>query len=218
MRYIFVIFALWCCSISCWAQTDSTENKKAKYSVRKEASNNLDRGNGKSKAKILYDKPNSDGIRHITSSERTTAVNNGESPLIVSMGAFESDIGTKYHLHWRYVCSTVEPVIKEDTPVLLKFGDDSRIELTISNVYVPLPMITVVYHSTIKTYNASFWTDISENDIVKLEKGLKKIRIEIDNAPFDVVLKKDNISQFLLEEYYLIKEQLKEKKTFYDDF
>lgn len=34
MRYIFVIFALWCCSISCWAQTDSTQVRKPMYSVR----------------------------------------------------------------------------------------------------------------------------------------------------------------------------------------
>lgn len=34
MRYIFVIFALWCCSISCWAQTDSTQVRKPLYSVR----------------------------------------------------------------------------------------------------------------------------------------------------------------------------------------
>lgn len=34
MRYIFVIFALWCCSISSWAQTDSTQVRKPMYSVR----------------------------------------------------------------------------------------------------------------------------------------------------------------------------------------
>ncbi len=218
MKYIFIIIALMCCSTSGKAQTDSTETKKPKYSVRKDGSDNLVWDKRKTKAKILSDKPNSDGLRYITTSERTTLVNNGESPLIVSLGAFESENGSRYFLHWRYICSSAEPVIKEDTPALLKLGDDSRLELTINNVYIPLPSISVVYYSTIKTYSASFWTDISEEDIVKLEKGLKKIRVEIDNAPFDVVLKKDNISPFLLEEYNLIKEQLKEKKTFYDDF
>ena len=34
MRYIFIILALWCCSISGMAQTDSTEVRKPMYSVR----------------------------------------------------------------------------------------------------------------------------------------------------------------------------------------
>ena len=34
MRYIFIIFAIWCCSISSLAQTDSTQVRKPMYSVR----------------------------------------------------------------------------------------------------------------------------------------------------------------------------------------
>lgn len=34
MRYIFIVWALWCCSISGMAQSDSTEVRKPMYSVR----------------------------------------------------------------------------------------------------------------------------------------------------------------------------------------
>lgn len=217
MKYIFIVLALWCCSISGWAQKDSMVIKKPKYSVRNGNSGRLSWNPKKTKAEIISDKVNSDGFRYILGSERATSVDYDTHYLLVSLGAYEKGDVQGYFLHWRYVWN-VEPRIKEGSPVLLKLGDNSRIELTIDNVYIPLPNITVVYNTTIKTYNASFWTNIAAEDIDKLEKGLTKIRVEIDNAPFDVVLKKDNISQFLIDEYNLIKEQLKEKKTFYDDF
>lgn len=218
MKYIFIIIALMCCSISGKAQTDSTETKKPKYSVREEKGSSVNMWNPKkTKAKIYSDKVNSDGFRHILGTERATSVENNTHYLLVSLGAYDTGNEHKFYLHWRYWWS-VEPSFKEGSPVLLKLGDNSRIELKINNFYVPLPIVTVVYYSTIKTYTAYFWTEIAEEDIEKLAKGLTKIRVEINNAPFDVVLNKDNISQFLLEEYNLIKEQLKEKKTFYDDF
>ena len=209
--------ALWCCSISGWAQSDSTETKKPKYSVQGEKSGTLPWNPQKTKAKIVSDKVNSDGFRHILGAERATSVEYNTHYLLVSLGAYDTGSEHRYFLMWRYNWD-VEPTIKEGSPVLLKLGDNSRIELTIDNVYVPLPDIMVVYHTTIKIYKASFWTEISAEDIENLAKGLTKIRVEINSAPFDVMLKKDNISQFLIEEYNLIKEQLKKKKSFYDDF
>lgn len=219
MRYILVIIALMCCSISSRAQTDSTEVKKPKFTVRENKPDALVWDKRKTKAKILSDDVNSDGLRHITTSERTTMSSSEDKAFIVSLRAFESESdGVRYCLEWKYVRSGVEPNIKEGSPVLLKLGNDSILNLNINNVYTPFPYISAVYYSTIKIYTTYFHTYIREEDLKLLEKGLKKIRTEIDNAPFDVVLKKDNISQFLLEEYNLIKEQMKEKKTFYDDF
>lgn len=218
MRYIFLIFALWCCPISGMAQTDFAVNKKPKYSIREEKSGGVNMWNPKkTKAKIYSDKVNSDGFRHILGTERATSVNLDTHYLLVSLGAYDTGNEHRFYLHWTYWWD-VEPSFKEGSPVLLKLGDNSRIELKINSFYIPLPIVTVVSYSTIKTYTANFWTEIAEEDIEKLAKGLTKIRVEINNEPFDVVLKKDNISQFLLEEYNLIKEQLNAKKTFYDDF
>lgn len=219
MRYILVIIALMCCSISSRAQTDSTKVKKPKFTVRENKPDALVWDKRKTKAKILSDDVNSDGLRHITTSERTTMSSSEDKAFIVSLRAFESESdGVRYCLEWKYVRSGVEPNIKEGSPVLLKLGNDSILSLSINDVYTPIPYITVVYYSTIKLYTTYFFTYISEEELTLLGNGVKKVRAEIDNAPFDVVLKKDNISQFILEEYGLIKELLKEKKSFYDDF
>ena len=53
---------------------------------------------------------------------------------------------------------------------------------------------------------------------MSLKKGFKKIRFEVNDNIYDVEPRKDNVSKFIIDEYNLIKEAFKTKRTFTDDF
>lgn len=218
MRYILLLAALWCCSISGKAQTDSVQVKKPLYSVRKSENSKIQWNNKKTKAEILSDEVDGNGMRHIDTSERLTDVYKGENDILVNLKAFANENDTVYKINCRLVSSKFEPNMKENSPMLLKLGDGTRLQLNVDFVYLPLPHIMVMYGVTIRTYTLYFSAKISREEIGLLTAGLSKIRLEVNHAPFDVELKKDNISQFLIDEYNLINDCLKESKTFYDDF
>ena len=58
------------------------------------------------------------------------------------------------------------------------------------------------------------------NDIVTQIKngGISKIRIELNGDICDIKLKNDNISQFIYDEFLLLRNAIKTRRSFYDDF
>ena len=54
-----------------------------------------------------------------------------------------------------------------------------------------------------------FYVPISENDIITLKSGLKKLRIELDSGYIDKEYKKDKVGEKLYNSYLLIKNQFK---------
>ena len=75
-----------------------------------------------------------------------------------------------------------------------------------------------MFGTTYTTYILNFSATINEENFEQLQMGVSKIRVEVNHTPYDVILKNDNLSKFLIDEYNLINNSLMESKTFYDDF
>lgn len=58
-----------------------------------------------------------------------------------------------------------------------------------------------------------FYIPISENDIVTLKSGLKKLRVELDSGYIDKEYKKDKVGEKLYNSYLLIKNRFKYVKA-----
>ena len=95
--------------------------------------------------------------------------------------------------------------VKKNSPVLFKFGDNTVFEsksLNNSEDIIPNVRSAVVMGSviTVKDYKIHVFIPLT------------------DELIYDVSPRKDNLSQFIIDEYNLIKEALKEKRSFRDDF
>ena len=218
MRYILIILAIVCCSISGKAQTDSDKSEVSSNYVHSGKKPKIQWDNRKTKPAIEEDKISAGGLRHIITTERLSNVFNKENSIIVNLCAFVHDNDTVFYLHWNICSGYFEPKVKKDTPVLLKLGDGSRLELNITQCNSPFPTVMSVLGVVVTIHEVHFYTNIKPSEILELQKGLTKIRVEVNSTPYDVVLKKDNLSSFILDNYLLIKERLKDKKSFYDDF
>lgn len=218
MRYLFIIIALWCCSISGKAQTDSVQVKKPLYSVRKEKDNRKKWDERQARALLESDKVSAKGLRHIKCSQRTASVEKGENGLNIGLEAFVSETDTTYKISCKIVSSKFEPNMEEGSPALFKLRDGTLLELRVDFVYQPLPQIMAMFGTTYTTYILNFSATINEENFEQLQMGVSKIRVEVNHTPYDVILKNDNLSKFLIDEYNLINNSLMESKTFYDDF
>lgn len=108
--------------------------------------------------------------------------------------------------------------IEKDSPVLIKFGDDSVIKKTITYAGEPHKSYRSIMGPPSPLYSSFFICELSEDEITMLEKGLKKMRFEVNDDQWDIEDDKNKIGPFLVEEFKLIKESLSKDKNFEDGF
>ena len=172
----------------------------------------------KTKAEIWEDAVNSTGFRQIECSFRVTANKDYEKVAHVGLSAFSVKDSTEFHLNF-IITKEYKVSVREGSPVLIKFGDDSRLNLTVHherNDYIGTTMNALGKYIT--TYDVVFSCIVAPADIERMKLGMKKIRVELNNNVYDIDLTKDNLSAFLVEEYNLINEALGTVRNFDDDF
>ena len=179
----------------------------------------------KYKAKIIEDKISNDGWRYIQCMYRCSYIgtSTSENSVFAYVCGMQSD-SIEYINIGFIITSHDNPIrVKKNSPVLFKFGDNTVFEsksLNNSEDIIPNVRSAVVMGSviTVKDYKIHVFIPLTDELIVQLGKGLKKLRFELNGDIYDVSPRKDNLSQFIIDEYNLIKEALKEKRSFRDDF
>lgn len=172
----------------------------------------------KIKSSIVDDNITADSIRVTCSSMRVTNATDVKAFMFMGVVGLPSKTGTKYRLNF-YISKEDGASVKADSPVLIKLGDDSRVELKVSYSHEFAPRIYASgITAPITLYETVFSCDINDDFIEKISKGIKKIRYERNSSASDVEFKVDNISEFIKESYELVKEKSKENRSFDDGF
>lgn len=176
----------------------------------------------KRKPKIAKDKVASDGTRWVWGDYRYSYVGSSTKQKSVRMmvvGTQSESAGTNYMVCFGIHEADTKLTIKKDSPVLIKFGDDSVLQT--KNLFHDEDLIGephVLTYSTFYTYDIYAYVPITDELLDGLQKGFKKIRFEVNDDVYDIKPKKDNVSEFILGEYKLIKDALQTKRAFTDDF
>lgn len=176
----------------------------------------------KRKSKIAKDKIAADGSRWVWGDYRYSYVGSSTQQKSVRMmvvGTQSESIGTNYMVCFGIHEADIKLTIEKDSPVLIKFGDDSVLQT--KNLFYDEDLVGephVLTYSTFYTYDIYAYIPVTEELLAGLQKGFKKIRFEVNGDIYDVEPKKDNVSEFILEEYKLIKEAIQTKRSFTDDF
>lgn len=180
----------------------------------------------KNKPAIVSDAINSEGYRVVTAQNR--AINkvlddreeNAIGSVLVYPYALQKDDYTVYKL--ALLMDKVNRPISVDsgTPVLLKTKSGEVYELAIDNGDSDNLGKVERYMSYVYTRYKITPTIVITPEIVQRikDEGITKIRFELNGDICDVNFKKDNISQFIYDEFILIQEALKSKRSFSDDF
>ena len=113
--------------------------------------------------------------------------------------------------------------IKENSPVLFKLGDDSILRTYVitgdeDNIGKTNFIYVNEYSRPTTMYEVYCAIKVDNEMIEAFKMGLKKIRLEVNNDIYDVNLKKDNISKFLLQEYEMIKAAFNTERSFEEGF
>lgn len=176
------------------------------------------RWNPKKNAPAIWDDNiSADSIRVTNSSFRVTDCLNISDAVQIGVAGLPSNEGSKYRL-----CIYLEKdngvSVKVGSPFLVKFGDDSRLDLTVSYSHEFTPEVRSTLGAVVTVYRGLFCVDVTNEFIDKLSSGIKKIRYERNGAASNIELKKDNISAFIKDCYELVKAKSSEKRNFDDGF
>lgn len=178
----------------------------------------------KAKPAIMKDKISSDGCRWIWGSSRCSYSNSIKGNIMhISVLGIQKEDTTEFRICSRLHSTDGNIHVKIDSPILLKFGDDTMLETkSLNNAEDIIPKVYTTSalgsHVTSTIYTIYVLIPLTDELLYSLNNGLKKVRFEVNNDIYDITLKKDNLSQFILEEYGLIKEAFEKKRSFKDDF
>ena len=176
----------------------------------------------KRKPKIAKDKIASDGTRWVWGDYRYSYIGSSTKQKSVRMmvvGTQSESLGTNYMVCFGIHEADTPLEIKKDSPVLIKFGDDSVLQT--KNLFHDddkIGFLHTLTYSHFYTYDIYAYVPITDELLQGLQKGFKKIRFEVNDDLYDIEPKKDNVSEFILEEYNLIKEAIQTKRSFTEDF
>jgi hypothetical protein len=175
----------------------------------------------KRKPAIVKDKISSEGVRWIWGDYRYSYVGTStkEKSVRIMVLGLQKDTTEVVRLCFGIHAADTKLKVEANSPVLIKFGDDT--------VYKTISLFSdednigethVLTYSTFSTYDIYVYIDLTDELLSGLSKGFKKIRFEINNDIYDVEPRKDNISKFIIDEHKLIKEAFNTKRSFDDDF
>lgn len=210
-QFLFVVFML--LSLMAHAQNSAITPPKA---IKELFSNPQKR-----KASIAKDEISSDGLRWIWGDYRYSFIGTStkERSLRIMVLGIQRDSIITYQICFGIHEADTKLRIEKDSPVLIKFGDDSVYKT--KNLFYDEDTVGeshVLTYSVFYTYDIYAYIELTDELIDGLKKGFKKIRFEVNDNIYDVEPRKDNVSKFIIDEYNLIKEAFKTKRTFTDDF
>lgn len=172
---------------------------------------------------IYKDVVNSNGHRFITTSGRTVNQNmntNKVSCQVYLGAAMSKEVSPIYNMILSVsTISNSRMVIEPGSPVLFKLSDGEILKLQVysgSSDFIGQSLFIYDYLFTVTRGFAKI--EVDDDIMSKIKKGVSKIRLEINNEPVDIILKKDNISDFLCQTYDILKNQTKISKDFEDGF
>ena len=148
------------------------------------------------------------------------------STLTIALQCWANPIDTSYVLITNF-SSYRNIKSRNDGILLLKNFDDEIIELHsfCANNFskedrLTNPSVTISHYksTSFASYNegivlslkvgVNYWL-IKEEDLLKLEKGLKKIKIRLKNKDFEKEWKQDKFGEMLINSYHVLKEYIK---------
>lgn len=137
----------------------------------------------------------------------------------VALNAEQNKSGQVFY-NFSLKATALSPItVPKGGKLLIKLMDDSIIELSTVMEYAG----TVRDVHNVNGFVFSDYTIfptflVTEEQIDKISKGVKKIRLETTMEPADKEFKKDKIGNIVSAEYELIKKALLQKKSFNDGF
>lgn len=168
---------------------------------------------------ILDDKISADGRRFLWGNYRSMKHTfDNKWAFFVGLLAIEKDESKLFQLRFFRTFTDVKPMVKDKSPVLFKFADGSVIETMISGDAEGKYECRDIMGHLVDTYELNFYVDLTQDIVDGLKKGFSKMRFELNNDIYDVEMKSDNISDFILQEYLLMQEALSKKRDFKEGF
>lgn len=168
----------------------------------------------KTKPAIEQVKTTHEGYRMIFSKERA-ADSKTEGGCLVKVTAMVADADTLYNVLFTF--SKDKPlVIKKGTKGLFKLADDSIVEVTCASDSEDRVGKYMGYHVTL--YTAHFTVDLDNELLQEFSKGISKMGFAVNEERLDYPLKKDNISDFILQSFMIVREEARKNAKFEDGF
>lgn len=214
VKKILFVFGLFALCISGYAQSVASKQPKVENSIWANPQ--------KKKPCIVKDAVDKDNCRFLFGDYRVVSADYDNCDYIFHVSLNASAVSG---IEQYSICLSIKGInkitrIDKDSPCLIKLGDDSVLELSCNSSVDDIGTIRSNYVSpgTYTEYIVHPMYQIKEEQLALFSKGIKKMRIEVSGNICDIILKKDNVSTFILDEYALIKDALKTKKSFYDGF
>ena len=216
---LFVVFAIISNCIyaqkdDMYGHTDSTSIKKSKNNIW---------GGFKTAPGIIKDAVSADSMRHIMTTERTCRIDKKKSRVgcdvcLRSVGFLNEPCQYQLSL-FVFLPYNSKISIRKDSPVLIKLSDNETLRLNVlSDSEDLLGSSGFLGNYLYTTYSVLALAAIDDDVINKIKKGISKIRIELNYEPVDIILKEDNISDFIYKNYQLLKKQSQISNSFEKGF
>lgn len=220
MRSYFILFLLVAICTASYSQNSSDNG--VYYESAPQEKIGIFSNPTKTKPAIVRDNISSNGARFVWSSSRYNKIPSSykdPSFRVQIEGIKIKDDAPTYNIVFS-LNSVDDPLtVNKDSPIMIKLGDDSIINL--KSLYESRDIVGNMHqltYSSYKTYYINVFASIDEETIYQLKKGFKKIRFEVNSNIYDVIQDKDNISQFIIDSYNLVKNKLITKRDFKDNF
>lgn len=167
--------------------------------------------------KIVSDKIDADGFRSIICSRRSACVEKKTNSIGMGLSVLSKGDSICYYINFG-IASERKLGVNKNSPLLIKFGDGSVYTGAMEYSDEDAIGTIILYNPIVKLYQITVQSVLADDIIDGLKYGVSKIRVEVNNDIYDVNIKEDNLSQFLLTEYDLLKNALSVKRSFGEGF
>ena len=211
-RILFLIITFSLATSITWAQEEA--------SVPPKSETNIFANPYKRTPSIVKDKISSDGVRFIWGNYVYANVDDKDKTKNLRVNVFATQVDSiiNFNLCLGIHSADVKIHVSKDSPILIKFSDDSIAQTKAINNANDVGTVSSIMNHVYTSYDIFVYVPLDSEMIQNIQKGLKKFRLEVNDDIYDLVLKKDNLSKFIIDEYILIRNALKKKRNFADDF
>lgn len=214
MKKVIVFFLLLFTAVSVsWAQNEAETPPKVE--------SNLFGNPYKRTPLIVKDRISSNGVRFIWGNYNYARIGGNDKTKNLMVRVFATQLKdsiVNFYLRLGIRSADERIKVKQGSPVLFKLSDDSIVEKHSLSEADDIGTVTSIMGHVYTEYY--IYVDISlDGELINsIKKGLKKIRVEVNRDIYDVELKSDNISKFIIDEYMMIRKALHKKRDFREDF
>ena len=167
---------------------------------------------------IISDEVKSSGLRMIVGDAVAARDMKDQHVFFVGLSAIQKDSIEKWFLSVKVIEWNAYDINKGNV-LLIKTINDETIKLVAEDHYDATVRDVHTQPFVYSDYSTTALYPISEEDIIKISTGVKKIRQEVGRGDtHDKDYKKDKIGAIIKEEYRLISNALQTKKDIYDGF